>query len=109
MRMTASFWSSNSKWLQRQSRDPYVKAAKLQGLRARSAFKLLEMNERRRLLRPGMAVVECGAAPGAWTQGCTQVLRLGRLLQCSRKCHTFSPALCDGAGYACMHDASSPS
>lgn len=76
MRMTASFWSSNSKWLQRQSRDPYVKAAKLQGWRARSAFKLLEMNERRRLLRPGMAVVECGAAPGAWTQvACSQVLR----------------------------------
>ena len=48
-----------------------MKAAKLQGWRARSAFKLIEMSEGRRprLLRPGMAVVECGAAPGAWTQG----------------------------------------
>ena len=69
MRTATTFWSSNSKWLQRQSRDPYVKAAKLQGWRARSAFKLIEMSEGRRLLRPGMAVVECGAAPGAWTQG----------------------------------------
>ena len=82
MRTAARLWSSNSKWLQRQSRDPYVKAAKLQGWRARSAFKLLEMNEGRRprLPRPGMAVVECGAAPGAWTQGGTEVLRLGRLI-----------------------------
>ena len=80
MRMTASLWSSNSKWLQRQSRDPYVKAAKLQGYRARSAFKLLEMDKERRLLRSGMAVVECGAAPGAWTQGCSGIPCLGRLV-----------------------------
>ena len=50
-------------------RDYFCEDLKCLELIPRSAFKLLEMSEGRRLLRPGMAVVECGAAPGAWTQG----------------------------------------
>lgn len=62
-------YSSSSKaWIQRQARDPYVKAAKSQHYRARSAFKLLQMDEKYRLIRPGHVVVDCGAAPGGWTQ-----------------------------------------
>ncbi|XP_013785007.1 rRNA methyltransferase 2, mitochondrial-like [Limulus polyphemus] len=59
---------SSQEWLSRQLNDPYIKKARYHNYRARSAFKLLEINERFQLLKPGMMVVECGAAPGAWTQ-----------------------------------------
>lgn len=59
---------SSQDWLTRQLNDPYVKLAKQHQYRARSAFKLLEIDKRQRLLRPGQVVVECGASPGAWTQ-----------------------------------------
>lgn len=55
-------------WLTRQLNDPYVKRARQQSYRARSAFKLLEIQEKLQLLRPGQGVVECGCAPGAWSQ-----------------------------------------
>lgn len=59
---------SSQDWLTRQLNDPYVKLAKQQQYRARSAFKLLEIDKQHSLLRPGQVVVECGASPGAWTQ-----------------------------------------
>lgn len=59
---------SSTLWLQRQLNDPYVQAAKRDGWRSRAAYKLLEIDERRRLLKPGMRVVDLGAAPGGWTQ-----------------------------------------
>lgn len=60
--------SASQRWLERQLNDPYVQAAKAQGLRSRAAFKLIELDERFRLLRPGQRVVDLGAAPGGWTQ-----------------------------------------
>jgi 23S rRNA (uridine2552-2'-O)-methyltransferase len=59
---------SNRAWIQRHVTDPYVKAAAAQGYRARSAFKLIEIDDKDRLLKPGMTVVDLGAAPGSWTQ-----------------------------------------
>ena len=59
---------SNKAWLQRHVNDHYVKKAKAQGYRSRAAFKLLELDEKERLLRPGMTVVDLGAAPGGWSQ-----------------------------------------
>jgi 23S rRNA (uridine2552-2'-O)-methyltransferase len=59
---------SSKAWLQRHVSDPYVKKAKAQGYRSRAAFKLLELDEREKLLRPGMTVVDLGAAPGGWSQ-----------------------------------------
>ncbi|XP_037073874.1 rRNA methyltransferase 2, mitochondrial-like [Pollicipes pollicipes] len=59
---------SSQEWLIRQMNDPYVKKAKLENYRARSAYKLLEIAGRVELMRPGGVVVECGAAPGAWSQ-----------------------------------------
>jgi 23S rRNA (uridine2552-2'-O)-methyltransferase len=59
---------SNRAWIQRHVTDPYVKAATQQGYRARSAFKLTEIDDKDRLLRPGMTVIDLGAAPGSWTQ-----------------------------------------
>ncbi|XP_005003784.1 rRNA methyltransferase 2, mitochondrial isoform X2 [Cavia porcellus] len=55
-------------WLMRHLKDPYVKAAKVECYRCRSAFKLLEINKKHKILRPGLRVLDCGAAPGAWSQ-----------------------------------------
>ena len=48
--------------------DPYVQEAKRRGYRSRAAFKLVELDERDKLLKPGMTVVDLGAAPGSWSQ-----------------------------------------
>lgn len=55
-------------WRTQQSQDPYFRQAKKDGYRARSAYKLLEINERFRLIRPGITVLDLGAAPGSWSQ-----------------------------------------
>lgn len=60
--------TGSQRWLERQLNDPYVRAAKAQGWRSRAAFKLLELDERFKLIRPGAQVVDLGAAPGGWTQ-----------------------------------------
>lgn len=59
---------SSKRWLQEHNTDPYVKSAKAAGFRSRSAYKLLEINERDRILQPGLVVIELGAAPGGWSQ-----------------------------------------
>ena len=66
---------SSSRWLREHFDDPYVKKAQAEGLRSRAAFKLEELIERDRLLKPGMRVVDLGAAPGGWSQLVSQ--RLG--------------------------------
>lgn len=60
--------TSSTLWLQRQLNDPYVAQARKEGWRARSAYKLLELDEKYNLLKPGMRVVDLGAAPGGWCQ-----------------------------------------
>ncbi len=68
-------------WLRRQASDPYVKRAHREGYRSRAAFKLLEMDQRDRLLRPGAIIIDLGAAPGGWSQVAAQRLRgAGRVL-----------------------------
>jgi 23S rRNA (uridine2552-2'-O)-methyltransferase len=59
---------SSKLWLERQLNDPYVAKAKAQGFRSRAAFKLLEIDDKYRLLKPGQSVVDLGAAPGGWSQ-----------------------------------------
>jgi 23S rRNA (uridine2552-2'-O)-methyltransferase len=59
---------SSTLWLQRQLNDPYVHEAKRLGYRSRAAFKLIQLDERFHLLKPGLRVVDLGAAPGGWTQ-----------------------------------------
>ncbi|XP_057368162.1 rRNA methyltransferase 2, mitochondrial-like [Daphnia carinata] len=59
---------SSQEWLIRQMNDEYVFKAKIENYRARSAFKLIEIDSKFNILKPGDVVVECGAAPGAWTQ-----------------------------------------
>jgi len=60
--------TSSTRWLQRQLNDPYVAAARREGYRSRAAYKLIEIDEKYRLLRPGSIVVDLGAAPGGWSQ-----------------------------------------
>jgi 23S rRNA (uridine2552-2'-O)-methyltransferase len=59
---------SSRRWLAEHFDDQYVKMAQQQGLRSRAAFKLIELDEKYRLLRKGMRVVDLGSAPGSWTQ-----------------------------------------
>ena len=65
---------SSHRWLQEHFSDPYVKKAQADGLRSRAAYKLEELVERDRLLKPGMTVVDLGAAPGGWSQWVRQAL-----------------------------------
>lgn len=60
--------NSSNRWLERQLNDPYVRRAKAEGLRSRAAYKLIEIDEKHHLLKPGMRVVDLGAAPGGWSQ-----------------------------------------
>jgi 23S rRNA (uridine2552-2'-O)-methyltransferase len=59
---------SSRRWLQRQLNDPYVARAKREGFRARAAFKLIEIDDKYRLLKTGTRVVDLGAAPGSWSE-----------------------------------------
>lgn len=59
---------SSGRWLREHFDDPYVRQAQALGLRSRAAFKLLEIDDRDHLLRPGLTVVDLGAAPGGWSQ-----------------------------------------
>ena len=59
---------SSKLWLERQLNDPYVARARDEGLRSRAAFKLIEIDDKHRLLKPGARVVDLGAAPGGWSQ-----------------------------------------
>jgi 23S rRNA (uridine2552-2'-O)-methyltransferase len=60
--------ASSQRWLERQLNDPYVAAAKRDGWRSRAAFKLIEIDDKYRFLKPGQSVVDLGAAPGGWSQ-----------------------------------------
>lgn len=60
--------TSSTRWLDRHLNDPYVHRARAEGYRSRSAYKLIEIDDRHGLLKPGMRVVDLGAAPGGWSQ-----------------------------------------
>ncbi|WP_341750922.1 RlmE family RNA methyltransferase [Candidatus Tisiphia endosymbiont of Sialis lutaria] len=67
--------TSSKEWLERQLNDPYVAKAKLDGYRSRSAYKLLEIHEKFNLLKPGMKLVDLGAAPGGWSQVAAKIIK----------------------------------
>jgi 23S rRNA (uridine2552-2'-O)-methyltransferase len=60
--------ASSQRWLERQLNDPYVVASKREGLRSRAAYKIKEMDDKYHFLKPGLRVVDLGAAPGGWSQ-----------------------------------------
>src|SRR5690554_8215989 len=59
---------SSNRWLEEHVNDPFVKQAQLDGYRSRASYKLLEINEKDRLIQPTMLVVDLGSAPGGWSQ-----------------------------------------
>ena len=67
--------ASSQRWLERQLNDPYVAAAKRQGYRSRAAFKLIEIDDKHRLLKSGARVLDLGAAPGGWSQVAAERVR----------------------------------
>lgn len=69
---------SSARWLQRQLNDPYVVAARSEGYHSRAAFKLTQMQAELKLFKPGMRVVDLGAAPGGWTQVLCDIINPGR-------------------------------
>lgn len=72
---------SSSRWLQEHETDPYVKAARAAGYRSRAVYKLEEIQGADRIIRPGTAIVDLGAAPGGWSQYAARVLKgQGRIL-----------------------------
>src|SRR5437764_8750254 len=68
---------SSKQWLRRHVTDAYVRKARAQGYRSRAAYKLLEVDAREKLLRPGHLVVDLGAAPGGWSQVAAQKVKPG--------------------------------
>jgi 23S rRNA (uridine2552-2'-O)-methyltransferase len=72
---------SSKQWLRRHVTDPYVKKAREQGYRSRAAFKLLEIDKKESILKPGHTVIDLGAAPGGWSQlAAEKVKPLGRVI-----------------------------
>lgn len=67
--------NSSVRWLNRQLNDPYVQDAKRMGYRSRACFKLIELDDRFKFLKPGTKVVDLGAAPGGWTQVVAERIR----------------------------------
>jgi len=63
---------SSRRWIERQLNDPYVQRAKREGMRSRAAYKLTEIDDKHHLLKPGMRVIDLGAAPGGWCQVAAQ-------------------------------------
>ena len=68
---------SSKAWLRRHVSDPYVRQARKQGYRSRAAFKLLELDSKEKLLRPGRTVIDLGAAPGGWSQVAAEKVKPG--------------------------------
>ena len=68
---------ASRRWLERQLNDPYVARARREGLRSRAAFKLMEIDDKAKLLKPGAKVVDLGAAPGGWSQVAAKRVRAG--------------------------------
>ena len=72
-------------WVNKQRRDTYVRQSKVDGYRARSAYKLKEIDEKFRIFKGGMSIVDIGAAPGSWSQYVTKVVKNGKIISIDLK------------------------
>jgi len=72
-------------WVNKQRRDIYVRQSKLDGYRARSAYKLIEINEKFKIFKGGMSVLDIGAAPGSWSQYASKVIKNGKIISLDLK------------------------
>ena len=72
-------------WVNKQRRDTYVKQSKVDGYRARSAYKLIEIDEKFKIFKGGVSVIDIGAAPGSWSQYVAKTVKSGRLISIDLK------------------------
>ena len=72
-------------WVNKQRRDTYVRQSKVDGYRARSAYKLIEIDEKFRVFKGGMCVIDVGAAPGSWSQYVSKVVKNGKIISIDLK------------------------
>ena len=72
-------------WVNKQRRDIYVRQSKVDGYRARSAYKLIEIDEKFKIFKGGISVIDIGAAPGSWSQYAVKVAKSGRLISIDLK------------------------
>jgi len=72
-------------WLNKQRRDIYVRQSKVDGYRARSAYKLIEIDEKFKIFKGGLSVIDIGAAPGSWSQYALKVAKSGKLISIDLK------------------------
>ena len=72
-------------WVNKQRRDTYIKQSKIDGYRARSAYKLIEIDEKFKIFKGGISVIDIGAAPGSWSQYAAKVAKSGRLISIDLK------------------------
>jgi len=72
-------------WVNKQRRDTYVRQSKIDGYRARSVYKLIEINEKFKILKGGMSVIDIGAAPGSWSQYASKVVKNGKIISVDLK------------------------
>ena len=72
-------------WVNKQRRDIYVRQSKIDGYRARSAYKLIEIDEKFKIFKGGMCVVDIGAAPGSWSQYVSKVVKSGKIISIDLK------------------------
>ena len=72
-------------WVNKQRRDIYVRQSKVDGYRARSAYKLIEIDEKFKVFKGGMCVIDIGAAPGSWSQYASKVVKNGKIISIDLK------------------------
>ncbi|MBD1174602.1 RlmE family RNA methyltransferase [Pelagibacterales bacterium SAG-MED01] len=72
-------------WVNKQRRDTYVRQSKVDGYRARSAYKLIEIDEKYKIFRGGMSVIDIGAAPGSWSQYASKMVKNGKIISIDLK------------------------
>ena len=72
-------------WVNKQRRDIYVRQSKVDGYRARSVYKLIEINEKFKIFKGGIVVVDIGAAPGSWSQYASKVVKSGKIISIDLK------------------------
>ena len=72
-------------WVNKQRRDIYVRQSKVDGYRARSAYKLIEIDEKFKIFKGGMCVIDLGAAPGSWSQYASKVVKSGKIISIDLK------------------------
>ena len=72
-------------WVNKQRRDIYVRQSKVDGYRARSAYKLIEIDEKFKIFKGGISVVDIGAAPGSWSQYASKIVKSGKIISIDLK------------------------